>query len=235
MKPLEKGLLSSIRSLYGDTRYSDLVIVCGSKIFHVHKAVICTQSKFAEAACKEHYKEGEDSKIPLPKCETLDEFQDGELEDAVRGMIEFCYGKTNYHYPAVVNDPSLQWLAILYITADRYQIANMKSDLFNKFSADVWKLPTVQHNSTGIDNKAVISLPHLIAFLYKNLPDSDHRLQDVITTWLVHKSSALLFSPAIERLLEEVPDFSKHIAHELRNAHCSPPHDGAKDWLAVDR
>lgn len=42
--------------LYASGEYSDLVISCRGKEYHVHKAIVCTQSGFLAAACHPGFK-----------------------------------------------------------------------------------------------------------------------------------------------------------------------------------
>jgi len=49
------GLYESLGSLCGKEKYSDLTVVCGSgddsRIFKLHRAIVCPQSEFFEKAC----------------------------------------------------------------------------------------------------------------------------------------------------------------------------------------
>ena len=45
------GSLKDVSSLLTSEKYSDLTIICGDRNFKVHRAVVCTQSKFFSLAC----------------------------------------------------------------------------------------------------------------------------------------------------------------------------------------
>ncbi|KAK3338099.1 hypothetical protein B0H65DRAFT_477731 [Neurospora tetraspora] len=51
-----KDLISSLKGLYSSGEYSDLVISCGGRKYHVHRAIVCTQSEFFSAACRGSFK-----------------------------------------------------------------------------------------------------------------------------------------------------------------------------------
>lgn len=42
--------------LYSSEEYSDLLISCRGNEYHVHKAIVCTQSDFFAAACRGSFK-----------------------------------------------------------------------------------------------------------------------------------------------------------------------------------
>jgi hypothetical protein len=62
-----KELKSSLERLYRTREYSDLVVSCKGKEYHVHKAVLCPRSDFFAAACREGFKEGREARIDLPE------------------------------------------------------------------------------------------------------------------------------------------------------------------------
>ncbi|KAK8176899.1 hypothetical protein IWX90DRAFT_481955 [Phyllosticta citrichinensis] len=61
------GLRSSISGLLDSGLYTDATIECGGKTFHVHKAVICSQSDYFARAFNEHtgFKEANTSTVVL--------------------------------------------------------------------------------------------------------------------------------------------------------------------------
>ncbi|KAL6240234.1 hypothetical protein RBB50_012871 [Rhinocladiella similis] len=74
-------LIEALNQLQGSAKYSDLALVCQGQEFHVHRAIVCPQSKFFEAACGGDFKEAHSNRI--------------ELEDddpaTVERMITFMY------------------------------------------------------------------------------------------------------------------------------------------------
>ncbi|KAM3506556.1 hypothetical protein MY11210_007497 [Beauveria gryllotalpidicola] len=62
-------------------QFSDLTLVCSDKEFHVHKAVVCAQSKVLAAAIREPFQESKTGKIVIEEYGT----------DTVQNMVEFLY------------------------------------------------------------------------------------------------------------------------------------------------
>lgn len=44
-----------IQADFASPRYSDLVVLCGTDKYMLHRAIICARSKFFEAACDEGF------------------------------------------------------------------------------------------------------------------------------------------------------------------------------------
>jgi len=59
-------LPAAIRQLLRDGRFSDLLVTCQSRQFKVHKAILCTQSPFFDAACNIGLQESSTNVIDLP-------------------------------------------------------------------------------------------------------------------------------------------------------------------------
>lgn len=80
---------------YDDTEYSDLLIKCGARHFHVHEAIVCAGCDFFHAACKSRsgggFKEGAEGVVTL-KTEAEGGFDD---PDIIARAIEYLY-KTDY-------------------------------------------------------------------------------------------------------------------------------------------
>ncbi|KAJ5703862.1 hypothetical protein N7493_011000 [Penicillium malachiteum] len=54
------------KSLLDSGRYSDLTLSCKGKTFHLHRAIVCSQSSFFDAAVKYPFKEASLSHVDLP-------------------------------------------------------------------------------------------------------------------------------------------------------------------------
>ncbi|KAG6986522.1 multicopper oxidase abr1 [Physcia stellaris] len=75
------NLNESLARIKDSGDYSDLTIVCGKSEFKVHRAIVCPQSGFFSAACKEGFKETSTGTIELQE----------EDEELVRLMVEYLY------------------------------------------------------------------------------------------------------------------------------------------------
>ncbi|KAL8634752.1 MAG: hypothetical protein Q9228_007678, partial [Teloschistes exilis] len=65
MDDSSKGFLKSIEAYYREGRFTDLTITCRGRDYYCHKLVVCTQSKFFEAACTHGFTESVTSKVDL--------------------------------------------------------------------------------------------------------------------------------------------------------------------------
>ncbi|KAF2417106.1 hypothetical protein EJ08DRAFT_703502 [Tothia fuscella] len=79
-----KELKKALHDLNESKQYSDLVVVCGPDEYHVHKAIICTRSKFfANAVQNGKWLEGETGRIILhkddPECAEENRFLAKEM------------------------------------------------------------------------------------------------------------------------------------------------------------
>ena len=52
----ELDLVRRMASCLESGKYSDLTIICRGHEFHVHRAILCTASKFFQAACDGEFK-----------------------------------------------------------------------------------------------------------------------------------------------------------------------------------
>ncbi|KAI9723794.1 MAG: hypothetical protein M1828_004044 [Chrysothrix sp. TS-e1954] len=83
-KPQTSNLSEALGLAFNDQKYSDLLIRCNGSTFHVHKVVVCSQSKFFRLACDVEMQEKQSGVIDL---EELD-------ETAVKAVLMSFYGKT---------------------------------------------------------------------------------------------------------------------------------------------
>ncbi|KAL9008820.1 MAG: hypothetical protein Q9173_006097 [Seirophora scorigena] len=58
-------LVPGMKRYYDTGRFTDLTIVCEGHEFQCHKVVVCSQSKFLEAACTNGFQESQSSRIEL--------------------------------------------------------------------------------------------------------------------------------------------------------------------------
>lgn len=68
--------------------YSDFLVTCANREFHVHRLVICPRSSYFRLMCKDHFKEGITQKLELVD-EDPDVFQ-SVLTFLYTGIYETC-------------------------------------------------------------------------------------------------------------------------------------------------
>ncbi|KAB8292166.1 hypothetical protein EYC80_007909 [Monilinia laxa] len=136
--------------------YSDFIIKCHSKTFHVHRVVVCTQSKPIKAAANGNFRESITGILDL----------EDDDPNTVARMINFLYtqdyddtttseeSQIEPHGPLLVN-------TMLYILADKYDIPPLKTLATKKFERALrtdWNSP---------------SFTASLNLLYEQLPESD--------------------------------------------------------------
>ncbi|KAK2781207.1 hypothetical protein FQN53_000751 [Emmonsiellopsis sp. PD_33] len=112
-----------ISSLLGSGKYTDFKISCQEELFHVHKAVVCTQSPVIAAAADGSFKES------LTNTIYLDDFD----VKIVKEMLDYLYmGETNSLFNPSANDQEmnakLDPLIRLHAIADYLGIAGLGRD-----------------------------------------------------------------------------------------------------------
>lgn len=85
-------LAENVLSLFKSSEYSDLTITSRDKTFKVHKALVCSRSKYFQSACKQGvWKEGQNAAIDLQKDEGIPvQVDDPTL---LEYMLQYLYGR----------------------------------------------------------------------------------------------------------------------------------------------
>ncbi|KAJ9624856.1 hypothetical protein H2203_004806 [Taxawa tesnikishii (nom. ined.)] len=77
----QNELLAALSTLHLGGKYSDLTVVCGSKRWAVHKAILCSRSGFFDGACSNQFRESQTGLIDLSEDD----------EEAIEHMIHYFY------------------------------------------------------------------------------------------------------------------------------------------------
>lgn len=63
------ALLTSLSQLYRAGEFSDLLLRCGGREFHIHKAIVCPRSRFFARACAGEFSVREhETPLPIEDC-----------------------------------------------------------------------------------------------------------------------------------------------------------------------
>ncbi|KAL8344311.1 hypothetical protein RB601_004717 [Gaeumannomyces tritici] len=81
MSGVRRSNSSGIGKLFLNGKYSDLVIRCQGTDFRVHRAIVCPQCPFLDAACSSGFREEYEGVIELPE----------DRPDVVQKFLEFLY------------------------------------------------------------------------------------------------------------------------------------------------
>jgi len=144
-------------------RYSDLTINCKGKVFHVHRNIVCLQSKSLAACVDGAWLEGINGEIKLVDDEP----------EIVDRMIKFMYEEDYCDGSNTTEDGDqgaakpLVLSTKLYIIADKYDVPALKELAKRKYETAVshrWDLTSF-----------ITSLE----LMYNHTPESDRLLKDV--------------------------------------------------------
>ncbi|KAG9674738.1 hypothetical protein KCU99_g4228, partial [Aureobasidium melanogenum] len=220
-----KMLLKATADLQESSDYSDLTITCGTDVYRVHKAIVCSQSEFFRLACrtgvdpKGDFKEGKTGVVDIPARNTKDGLEevdwdmDAEDPKAVKLMIHYLYHLDYLEVetakvkadpsPGVskdytANDGILIYHAMMYAMGDKYGIYGLKALAREKFQ-EAWKFTAA-------------GLVKAIKIAYASTMESDIGLCEIIinnlhsnvrnglTTWMQMTE--------IDQCVKELPDLS---------------------------
>ncbi|KAF1925799.1 uncharacterized protein M421DRAFT_397921 [Didymella exigua CBS 183.55] len=152
-------LKSALASLFECGKYSDLTIVCGSKRYPVHRALLATRSTFFEGACREGFQESSTGVIDLTEDDA----------EAVEHMVHYFYhldylnkplsrqtlqGSTRPQSPSPVTSPLTKRMPLKKIN-----LAFLEDPLLAQMSAASPLTPPAEETlSQPLD--ALLKLPH---------------------------------------------------------------------------
>lgn len=74
-------LMSALASMFETGKYSDLTVVCGSKSYPVHRALLASRSSFFDGACRNPFRESETGIVDLSEDDP----------EAVDHMVYYLY------------------------------------------------------------------------------------------------------------------------------------------------
>ncbi|KAJ5244798.1 hypothetical protein N7489_004894 [Penicillium chrysogenum] len=158
-----------LQSLLESGRYSDLTISCEGRKFAVHRAIVCCQSSFFDAAVKGGFKEAASSQIDLP---------DDELA-TIQRVVTFLYIRDydDTGIPDIEDKKSVSvededshavlWNNLgVFMAADKFDIAPLKQLARNRLI-------------NWIDENAQ-RLPFVVPEIWVTLPPIETELRDAI-------------------------------------------------------
>ncbi|KAK4958234.1 hypothetical protein LTR10_004660 [Elasticomyces elasticus] len=122
-------------SSFGQSKYSDLTIQCGERLWRVHKIIVCSQSPFFTKACDGSFTEAQQGTITLGENDPL----------VIAAMISYMY--TCDYSDEVKADGMEDMMQILFnvhvhVLADKYDmpdLAEMAAKKFKEWAEKEWK------------------------------------------------------------------------------------------------
>lgn len=226
-------LCSSLVKLEKLAELSDLTVLCGSRTFKAHKAVLCPRSTWFEAACRKGaFKEGEENVITIEATSGgLDPDNIGkDNEDAVAHMMHYFYRLEYVHeMKRITADADASDPQDVEMPRKDSKRARIEANIVHKISDDDRSLTTHAHifstaikygvtglqllswrtfgyhlNKIATDDVSTSDLAEAVVVVFTATPPSENRLKDLVTNILLKTSPALLEIPEIAAAIQAV-------------------------------
>ncbi|KAJ5991369.1 hypothetical protein N7522_011576 [Penicillium canescens] len=184
-----------LQSLLDSGKYSDLMISCEGRNFKVHRAIVCSQSSFFDAAVKGGFKEASLSQVDLP---------DDELA-TIHRVISFLYvqdyGETDdLDFAKAASreniDPhAAMWNNLrVFMAADKFDISPLKSLARTRLL-------------NWIDKNAK-SLPLVLQQIWITIPPLETELRDAIIKAISRHTQEFLTHDDSIVIMKDIPDIA---------------------------
>ncbi|KAL9576102.1 MAG: hypothetical protein Q9212_007383, partial [Teloschistes hypoglaucus] len=192
--PQHEAMFGRIYQSFKEGRWTDLTITCRGQKFECHKAVVCSQVKFFDAACRNGLKESETSTIDLPE-------DDPKL---VKFMLHFLYGQIDGFKVADPDEDLTGYECLkasfgLIMLADKYDIPDLKAYGESCF-----------HRILDVSSDYLPDLLGLIPCMYVELKDQNRHLQHAMVHELLRHPGKMLRGEAkvqMMDLMHTIPEF----------------------------
>ncbi|KAL8751274.1 MAG: hypothetical protein Q9184_006117 [Pyrenodesmia sp. 2 TL-2023] len=159
--------VNSISKYFDNGHFTDLTITCGGEEFRCHKVVVCSQSKFFEAACTNGFQESMTSTVDLPDDDPFH----------VSLMLHFLYRQRYTRAVEDMNGPKYKSRVHVHM----YELG------------DKYDIPQLCHYAAGFLESIVcyqwgenlVHLMNTVRLVYERNPDITRRLRDIVCKALV--------------------------------------------------
>ncbi|KAJ5318321.1 hypothetical protein N7476_004741, partial [Penicillium atrosanguineum] len=177
-----------LQRLLDSGRYSDLTISCGEKNFQVHRAIVCSQSSFFDAAVKGGFKEAYLSHVDLPDDEL------GTIQRVVSFLYLQDYQETDESHSEIRDSDSMWNNLGVFMAADKFDISILKD--FARSRIIKW-----------IDTNAIKS-PLNVRNIWTTLPPHETQLRDAIVRSISCDVQQFLIYDGSMEAMESLPDMT---------------------------
>ncbi|KAH0287357.1 hypothetical protein M436DRAFT_85762 [Aureobasidium namibiae CBS 147.97] len=200
-------LLKGLANLEDRGDHSDLMIICGSDAYEVHKAIVCSQSEFFKLACRKHTDDG------------------GDFKEAQSGIVEIPSYKTDanttepedFKWDADEDDPKCVKLMIHYFYHLDYLEVETAKVKEKKRTEENYDEAHVLKEGLLIDHAKIAGFANSMMVIYTSTIDNDMDLRNVIIKILKNDITNLMKKPKIDQTVKDLPLLSHALLRKSLN------------------
>ncbi|KAJ5465328.1 uncharacterized protein N7458_001014 [Penicillium daleae] len=189
-----------MRSFLDDGKYADMTISCQEHNFKGHRAIICSQSPFFDAALNDGFKEAKSSQVNLP----------GDNVDTIARVLSFCYLQD---YGQVDDSMNLKPDGIprshrgVYLAADKFGIFSLRelaSSRIVNWAKSNWNLGC---------------FPHIVEDIWCTTPPHENGLRDAIVEVVSTNIQHFLTQNEGNNVFNDNPAFTVAVLKRVASLH----------------
>ncbi|KAF2151709.1 hypothetical protein K461DRAFT_294605 [Myriangium duriaei CBS 260.36] len=204
------GLMETIHVLHNTGKYSDLRVTHGSQMHKVHQNIVCPQSGWFEKECEGI--EADSVAVNLNDRASLRLTGSANHIAAFQAMIEFFYGRTDYHLHFNEKTCDLpQFLAHLYDVAEQFDAPIFRDDVVRKFKASVTK--------ENIHDPVIFA--NVLEYLYDIETEAEDlgSMKERMLHFALHHRGKYLDGHAVATLLQYKPNIAVDMVAHINKCH----------------
>ncbi|GKZ63425.1 hypothetical protein AnigIFM49718_011833 [Aspergillus niger] len=190
------NLKNVMESLMDDEKYADMTISCQGHDFKCHRAIICSQSPFFEAALTDGFKETSLSRVDLP-CDDV---------DTIARVLSFCYLQ-DYSQPDDSANLALEEIfrnhLAVYLAADKFSMIPLR-ELASSRIVDWAK-----------SNWSLRCFPDTVQDIWCDTPPHENKLHDAMAEIVSSNIQHFLSQGNGKKVFSENPKFSIAVIEKL--------------------
>ncbi|KAL9623594.1 MAG: hypothetical protein Q9160_002050 [Pyrenula sp. 1 TL-2023] len=248
----------SLKKILDTGRYSDMIVKCGRHTWHLHRAILCSQSEFFERMCESSFREATEQCVtlededPFIAAHAISYLYLGRILLPEKGNDDLTYATSirqigqlsdiqDHEEAAYPTHHGVEWmLALLYAFGEKFLIPGMKRQAYLEFFQMHYPpVATAIETRSGDEAEELTMIgpgwleerKEMIRAVFQTTPDSDRALRDlvILTYQIWHRVFGREKSEVMRGIFHDCPDFA---FEKLRYLY-EDPYTGAPTPLLV--
>ncbi|MCJ1438124.1 hypothetical protein MMC27_007511 [Xylographa pallens] len=183
-----------LHKLLNNSDYSDFTVKCGTKTWRIHRAIVCSRSKYFKRACDGDFKEAREAILTL-----VDE--DPAL---IEEMLLYLYTMQYPQTPLSLRKAKDMVLdAKMYSIADKYDLPDLKQKALKAFRPLL-----ALHHSDPLFTEAA-------SYVYGMTIDSDRGLRDLVKSLVWEERTVMLARKDVQECIMHTEGFKDDVLQSL--------------------